>query len=316
MPKPEKKTEEPAPETPEDLDIELFGQDDDEGEQDQDSTPPGGETTGEGTKGTDDKAPRWRDDIYRRQSKLEQDLRSENQRLQQSMTEMKGMFQGFLASQEKGAEVPTKGTATPELDPATEQQYWEQKPGEVARYLINQKIAKERSALKQEVLQEVRSENQTATTMRRIYHDFPELRNDYHPFTQKANELYNELAGEFGGAAAIPDGSQSQLMLIQMAAERAARVHGDLRDEEEKSQRRGRGNRMTQNATGGGITLGRPGSSKRKAATPELTQEDYDIAKRWKVNLQNPDVAKRIVVNKKEEQAKRLAPKYVEEEPE
>lgn len=289
--------------------------DDTEEPEPQDSAPPDGDTIGEGTE-EPPKAEPWRrvrDDLYRRQSKMEQMLQQQAQMFNQQMGQLQGTLQGFIANQQKGAGGEPQQES--ELTPEVEQQYWEQRPGEVARYLIKQQMAKERERLRQEVLEEVQSSSTQATTMRRIYHDFPELRNEVHPFTVKANEIYAELAGEFGGPGAIPQGSSQQLMLVQMAAERAARLHPDAREDGQQNQRRERGTRDTQMTSNGSLTRGRPGPGRKKSSKVEdFTQDDFDIAKRWKINLQDEKVAERIKQSKKDLAAMRLAPKFPEEE--
>lgn len=266
------------------------------------------ESSAEGADADKDEAPakegRLRDLIFREFAKRDQANQVFQSQVAAGFGELKGMLQ---------REPPTNGgtgqhsTQEDEAELTNEQvqQLIEAGRGaEAFRYLAKQENKK---AMNQAVRQAQASfsESQIRTqATNELYREFPELKNAGHPFTSRTNEIYVDLAAPFGGHAAI-EGTPLQIQLAARAAERAARLHGDLRESEQQRSRRSRSATDTANALGSGLPMSRGKPPK----APAFTRDDLTIAARFGVNLEDPKVRKVIQGNKQHYEKLRVEPR-------
>lgn len=269
---------------------------DDDGEDDSTDTGDDGgdDSSDDGTPGEDD--PRLRDTLFRELSKRDETIAALQAQVASGFGELKGLI--TAGAQQDGGREGQSDSSEPELTDEQINEYVQQgRTGEVMRY-YTQKEA--RRIAREEAQRQVQSERQARTSQdatSALYSDFPELKNGTHPFTVRTNEIYNDLAAPFGGHNAI-EGTPMQVSLAGQAAERAARLHGDLRDRSQKESRVERNKTETARRTNGALPVSRqPNGTKDKG--PGFTRQDADIAAAWGVNLGDPKVREQIKQGKK-----------------
>jgi hypothetical protein len=211
-----------------------------------------------------------------------------------------GELRGMLAA---GRPAETKGSGEdsgdePELTNEQIQQYIEQGRGpEVFKYISRieaKKIARDEARRER---QSMMADQVRTTVASDVHREFPELKNAAHPFTLKANEIYYDLVQSHGGEAKV-QGTSLQVELAARAAERAARLYGDLRDATTRKVRREAMETETSRTVDGSLPVGR-GKPKQKAGTPALTKQDAQLASIWGVDLKDEKHRNAILGNKK-----------------
>jgi hypothetical protein len=293
-------------ETPPPEDEEIFPEETEEAPEEEESGDPDSAEGDDADKGeAPAKEERLRDLIFREFAKRDQANQVFQSQVAAGFGELKGMLQ---------REPPTNGGPGPhttqedeaELTNEQVQQLIEAGRGADAfRYLAR---AENKKAMNQAVRQAQASfsESQIRTqATNELYREFPELKNAGHPFTARTNEIYVDLAAPFGGHAAI-DGTPLQVQLAARAAERAARLHGDLRESEQQRSRRTRSATDTASALSGGLPLSRGKPPK----APAFTRDDLTIAARFGVKLDDPKVRKVIQANKQHYEKLRVEPRH------
>jgi hypothetical protein len=247
---------------------------------------PDTEEDGEPDSGDD----RLRDVLFKELKKRDEKIDQLTNQLSSGFGEIKGM----LANQQPAPQGPNVEEEYPELDREQQQAYIDAgRSAELYQYLARREAilsAREENRKLQSQLETQRS-RQSATDA--LYTDFPELDSATHPFTLKTQEIYLQKAKRYGGPSKI-EGTELELELISSAAERAARVHGDLRDEDMKRTRRKQNEEDVRQRSNGGLRQGRKRAQKSSDDLPRLSRTDSEVSRDWGIDLQDPKIAKRI----------------------
>lgn len=266
----------------------------------------------------EDKDERLRDVVFR---KLAESEKATEKRLADMQAGLMGQFAQMMGelretvSTQKGGKESKDSGELQDLDDETIQKYIDAgRQAEVIRYLAKVEAQKESRASEEKLEAKFRNETRQRTTTRSLHRDFPELKSQTHEFTIATNQVYLEIADEeFGGLENMAD--QEKIQVAFRAAERVARLQPDLRDEAHEKERRKREAQDTQEQRNGSLNLGRPQKRKQKQdELPELTKLDERIADRWRINLKDDKVAKRIRQTKKELASQRYERRSLEDD--
>lgn len=293
-------TENPPPD-----DEEIFPEDVEETPEDEEAGEPDSEAGDDSDKSdAPAKEERLRDLIFREFAKRDQANQVFQSQVAAGFGELKGMLQREPPTNGGSGQRPAQEDEAELTNEQVQQLIEAGRGAEAFRYLAKQE---NRKAMSQAVRQAQASfsESQIRTqATNELYREFPELKNAGHPFTSRTNEIYMDLAQSFGGHAAI-EGTPLQIQLAARAAERAARLHGDLRESEQQRSRRSRSATDTASALGGGLPLSRGKPPK----APAFTRDDLTIAARFGVKLDDPKVRKVIQANKQHYEKLRVEPR-------
>lgn len=237
---------------------------------------------------TEEPWSRVRKDLYRRQSNMEAQL-----------NRVAGMVEGIARAKatQNGA------SPQPQANPVQDRLRFQQDPVGFLEELMERKAQQQEERVAQRVTQHS-TEQQSKND---FYGTYPEMKDTGHPFYQEANSRYMEMVAE-----GHPEGYKTAMVAARLAAAESPQ----LREKNLRERRRSASDKTTAEviANRGRVDIGAPKSKTRASDTSRITQEDHDIAKIWKVNLNDKDNAEWIRKEKARLQAQRYDRKSLDED--
>jgi hypothetical protein len=246
-----------------------------EEEEDLESSPDD-DTVGEIEDEEIEEEPPWkrvRADIYRRQSLQEERTARAEQQVQNAMSELRGLMEGIRAQ--------TQTTRTPETsspqDPMAARLKLQQDPAGFVREQV-QSVLK---GTEDRVAEKVVSQTTLQRSQEQLARDFPETQNPSHPFYGIVDKVYSDMVRQ-----GMPDGPGTAIV----AARLAAAEHPELREKNMTTDRRRRAEKDTRTRVANGNRMESAPKPKRKESSslPSITPEDEEIARNFKVDLNDP----------------------------
>ena len=214
--------------------------------------------SGESSRG---RRPRYVDDLYRRQSQTESAIMEIRDNLRR-------------ISQAPAAPPPQAATG---MNAVEDRLKLTQDP----RGYIRQVAAEIFQAEGTESFRRWETERRTKEVEAQAYQEYPELRDQSHPFFLAVRDEYQQLAAE---------GNQGP-RLISMAAEVVSKKRPELRDRVKRAERAKSNGSLERSLASPKVPQGAPRPKQKDEALPEMTDVEKRIARdRYHLNVEDPKV--------------------------
>lgn len=246
---------------------------------------PSADTAGEEDEDAEPEAEPWkkvRDDLYRRQSRLEERLNQSTGQIERATRELNELML------RQGAVLAGKGSDTPQpvMDPMTARLKLNQDPVGFFRQIVQEELKQSESRVEGAVASKLTE----SETRRELYSKFPELNDSGHPFFEAADRIYRDLTVQ-----GLPGNIHTSLA----AARLAAAERPELREQSLKDRRRGQSREKTNGSLAETLRVEK-GVTKPKPKDEGLPTLDENVARgffgerKWEEKKKDPKALERM----------------------